>query len=169
MLSFKKMGLSLSLLSRATPLIAEELTPIIVTATRSAQSIVTTPSTISIITSEDIEKSGASQLTEILNSHASIQINDLYGTGNRATISMRGFAGNAKSNVQILVDGRRLNNPDLAAADLSGISLKDVKQIEIIQGSAGALFGDQAVGGVINIITKEPGKYSDYVEVEIGS
>ena len=148
---------------------AEELTPIIVTATRSAQSTVTTPSSISIITSEDIEQSGATHIAEILNSHASIQINDLFGNGSRATISMRGFASNANSNVQILVDGRRLNNPDLASADLSSISLKDVKQIEIIQGSAGTLYGDQAVGGVINIITRNPEKSSSYVELEVGS
>jgi len=169
MLSTNKTGLALSLLALTSPSIAEELTPIIVTATRSAQSVVTIPSSISIITSADIEKSGASQLSEILNSHASIQVNDLYGTGNRSSISMRGFAGNAKSNVQILVDGRRLNNPDLAAADLSAISLKDVKQIEIIQGSAGTLFGDQAVGGVINIITKNPEKASSYFGFETGS
>jgi len=148
---------------------ADELAPVIVTATRSAQSAVSTPSSINIITSADIKNSGASNLVEVLNSQASIQLNDLYGTGSRASISMRGFADNANSNVQILVDGRRLNNPDIAAADLSGISLKDVKQIEIIQGSAGVLFGDQAVGGVINIITKTPERSSSYIEAEAGS
>ena len=169
MLSIKNTGLALSLIAISVPSFSEELSPIIVTATRSAQSLVTTPSSISIITSEDIEQSGATQLIEVLNSQASIQINDLYGTGSRASVSMRGFADNAKTNVQILVNGRRLNNPDLAAADLSGISLKDVKQIEIIHGSAGTLFGDQAVGGVINIITKTPEKSSSYVQVEAGS
>jgi len=147
----------------------EELSPIVVSATRSAQSIVTTPSSISIITSEEIEKSGASNIAEVLSTQASIQLSDLFGNGSRVQVSMRGFADNAKSNTLILVDGRRLNNPDLAAADLSGISLKDVKQIEIIQGSAGTLFGDQAVGGVINIITKTPTKYSAHAEIEIGS
>lgn len=169
MLSIRNTGLAISLIAISTPLFAEELSPVIVTATRSAQSLVTTPSSISIITSEDIEQSGATQLIEVLNSQASIQINDLYGTGSRASISMRGFADNAKTNVQILVNGRRLNNPDLAAADLSGISLKDVKQIEIIQGSAGTLFGDQAVGGVINIITKTSENSSTFVQVEVGS
>lgn len=147
----------------------EELTPVVVSATRSAQSTVTTPSSITIITSEEIEKSGASNLAEVLNTQASIQVNDLYGTGSRVQVSMRGFADTAKSNTLIMVDGRRLTNPDLAAPDLSGISLKDIKQIEIIQGSAGTLFGDQAVGGVINIITKTPEKYAAYAEIEVGS
>lgn len=148
---------------------AEELTPVVVSATRSAQSAVTTPSSITIITSEEIEKSGARHLAEILNTQASIQLNDLYGTGSRVQVSMRGFADNAKTNTLIMVDGRRLTNPDLGAPDLSGISLKDIKQIEIIQGSAGTLFGDQAVGGVINIITKTPEKYSAHAEVTAGS
>jgi len=150
-------------------LLAEELSPVVVSATRSTQSLVTTPSSITIITSDDIENSGASNIAEVLNTQASIQLNDLFGNGSRVQVSMRGFADNAKSNVLILVDGRRLNNPDLAAPDLSGVALKDVKQIEIIHGSAGTLFGDQAVGGVINIITKTPEKYSAHAEVEIGS
>ena len=148
---------------------AEELSPVVVSATRSTQSLVTTPSSITIITSDDIENSGASNIAEVLNTQASIQLNDLFGNGSRVQVSMRGFADNAKSNVLILVDGRRLNNPDLAAPDLSGVALKDVKQIEIIHGSAGTRFGDQAVGGVINIITKTPEKYSAHAEVEIGS
>ena len=169
MLHLKKTGLVLGLIAILSPSFADELAPVIVTATRSAQSLVTTPSSMTIITNEDIEKSGASHLSQILSSYASIQLNDLFGNGSRSTISMRGFADNAKSNVLILVDGRRLNNPDLAAADLSGISLKDVKQIEIIQGSAGTLFGDQAVGGIINIITKASENSSSYAELEIGS
>lgn len=147
----------------------EELSPVVVSATRSVQSLVTTPSSITIITSEDIEKSGARNVAEVLNTQAAIQLSDLYGNGSRVQVSMRGFADNAKSNTLIMVDGRRLNNPDLAAPDLSSISLKDVKQIEIIQGSAGTLFGDQAVGGVINIITKTPEKYYAYAEVETGT
>ena len=166
----KKINLILSLLILNTATYAEDqLPPIVVSATRSVQSTVTTPSSITILTAEDIEQSGAQHIVELLNTQASIQLSDLYGNGSRATISMRGFADNAKSNTLIMVDGRRLNNADLAAPDLSGISLKDVKQIEIIQGSAGTLYGDQAVGGVINIITKTPEKYSASAELEFGS
>jgi len=105
-------------------LLAEELSPVVVSATRSTQSLVTTPSSITIITSDDIENSGASNIAEVLNTQASIQLNDLFGNGSRVQVSMRGFADNAKSNVLILVDGRRLNNPDLAAPDLSGVVLQ---------------------------------------------
>ncbi|MGD9390807.1 MAG: TonB-dependent receptor, partial [Thioalkalispiraceae bacterium] len=148
---------------------AEQLTPVVVSATRSVQSLVSTPSSITIITRQQIEQSGARHIAEVLNTQASVQLIDLYGNGSRVQISMRGFADNAKANTLIMVDGRRLSNPDLSAADLSSISLKDVEQIEIIQGSAGTLFGDQAVGGVINIITRKPGSYRAYAEVEAGS
>lgn len=146
-----------------------ELEPVVVSATRSAQSNVTTASNITIITEKDIAQSGAQHIVEILSTQAAIQINDLYGDGTRAQVNMRGFGDNAKSNTLILIDGRRLNHIDLGAPDLSSISLKDVKQIEIIQGSAGTLYGDQAVGGVINIITKSSDSEESHVAIEAGS
>jgi len=137
----------------------EEIPTVYVSATRSEQSAVSTPALISIIDRASIESSGADHLVDVLQSQAGLQIEDLYGDGSRAKISMRGFgADNAASNVLVLVDGRRLNRTDLSAPDLNSISLKDVERIEIIQGSAGTLFGDQAVGGVINIITRKPKK-----------
>jgi iron complex outermembrane receptor protein len=137
----------------------ETVPPVVVSATRSEQSSVTTPSSITVITRDEIDASNATHITDVLRSQADLQVRDLFGDGSRTTISMRGFSGsNAAANVLIMVDGRRLNNPDLQAPDLNSISLKDVERIEIIQGSAGTLFGDQAVGGAINIITRQPGK-----------
>ena len=133
----------------------EEIPTVYVSATRSEQSSISTPASISIIDRKAIESSGADHLVDVLASQAGLQIQDLYGDGSRAQISMRGVGA---SNVLILVDGRRLNHTDLGAPDLNSISLKDVERIEIIQGSAGTLFGDQAVGGVINIITRTPKK-----------
>ena len=149
---------------------AEETSPIIVSATRSEQSEVTTPASITIITRDDIEQSGAQHISELLRIQAGLQLRDLYGDGSRTTISMRGFSGgNAAANTLILVDGRRLNNTDLAGPALNSISLKDVVRIEIIQGSAGTLFGDQAVGGVINIITTHNIQTRADVQAGIGS
>ena len=82
---------------------------------------------------------------------------------------MRGFSVTASSNTLVLVDGRRLNNIDISSPDLNSISLKDVERIEIVQGSAGVLFGDQAVGGVINIITNGSRGQVGSVEVSAGS
>lgn len=143
---------------------------IIVSGTRSVQSAVTTPSSITVISRDQIEASGASHITEVLRNQAGVQLYDLYGDGSRATVSMRGFSGgNAASNSLILLDGRRLNNTDLGAPDLNSITLQDVERVEIIQGSAGSLFGDQAVGGVVNIITRTPRKLAAKVEAGLGS
>ncbi|MBV7315986.1 TonB-dependent receptor [Shewanella sp. NIFS-20-20] len=101
-----------------------------------------------------IANSGASNLTDLLRGINGIQISD---NNTQATIAMRGFTGaQAASNTLILVDGRRLNNIDIAAPALRAIPLSLVQSIEVLSGSAGVLYGDQAVGGVINIITRQP-------------
>lgn len=147
-----------------------EIEQIIVSGTRSEQPSVQIPASIQVVTAEDIKLSGASSLIQILNAQAGIQINDLIGAGSRATsISMRGFGENNVNNVLVLVDGRKLNNPSLAGPDLSAIALKDVERVEIIQGSAGTLFGDQATGGVINVITKRSKELSASVKAGRGT
>ena len=147
----------------------DRLEPVVVSATRSEQSDVATAASITVITRQDIEHSGARSVAEVLSGQPGVQVRDLYGNGTRATVSMRGFGGNAAANVLVLVDGRRLNNTDLAAPDLYSISLKDVERIEIVEGSAGVLFGDQAVGGVINVITRRGAAPSVDVEAGAGS
>ena len=144
-----------------SPVVASESTDnglpqLVVSATRFEQSSVTTPASIQIIGAKEIEQSKASNLTDLLRGRGGIAIYDFFGDGTKTTVGLRGFSESASSNTLIMVDGRRLNNADIGAPSLSGISLKNVERIEIIQGSAGVLFGDQAVGGVINIITRKP-------------
>lgn len=129
----------------------DQLPNVIVSATRSEQTRQLTPGHITIISREQILRSGAKHLADVLRSIAQIQ--DNYGDGGRATVGLRGFGATAGSNTLLLIDGRRVNNSDIAPPDLSSVSLKDVVRIEVIRGSAGILFGDQAVGGVINVIT----------------
>jgi iron complex outermembrane receptor protein len=143
--------------------------PVVVSATRSLQSSVPTPAAISIIGRDEIEASGARHIAEVLRGRGGVQLRDPYGDGSRAVAGMRGFGENAAANTLVLVDGRRLNNTDLGAPDLNSIALKDVERIEIIQGSAGVLFGDQAVGGVINVITRAPRGFGASVEAGAGS
>ena len=148
---------------------ATEIPAVVVSAARTEQSTLTTPASITVITREQIEASGARHIKEVLRGQGGVQINDLYGDGSRATVDMRGFGDTAGSNTLILVDGRRLNNPDIAAPDLNSIALEDVERIEIVQGSAGVLFGDQAVGGVINVITRKPGALRHTLKLSAGS
>lgn len=151
-------GLSAALLavSVATPAAFAEdkkLETVYVSATRSETAQMPVATQIKVVTAEEIRVSGAKQLSEVLRMQAGIQLSDSDGSGARnVTASMRGLSG--ANNVLVLVDGRKLNNPSLAAPALNTVSLKDVERIEIVQGSAGVLYGDQAVGGVINIITR---------------
>lgn len=135
---------------------AEPLAPVIVSATRSESAVNNTASSILVIDREQIDAAGATNLADVLRGQGGVQISDLFGDGSRPTVSLRGFGGNAQNNALIMVDGRRLNNNDLGTPDLNSVSLDDVERIEIVQGSAATLYGDQAVGGVINIITRTP-------------
>ncbi len=161
--------LTLAAVAADTVSAATEIPAVVVSAARTEQGTLTTPASISVITREQIEASGARHIKDVLRGRGGIQINDLYGDGSRATVDMRGFGETAGSNTLVLVDGRRLNNPDIAAPDLNSIALEDVERIEIVQGSAGVLFGDQAVGGVINVITRKPGALRHSFKLSAGS
>lgn len=147
----------------------QRLDPVFVTGTRSPQTQNRLAAAVTTLTREDIERSGASHITELLRGVGVAQVSDLFGDGSRATVDLRGFGEGAHSNALVLVDGRRLNNSDIGSADLNSISLKDVERIEVIQGSAGALYGDQAVGGVINVITRTPAEFGAELEAGAGS
>ncbi|MES2822871.1 MAG: TonB-dependent receptor [Pseudomonadota bacterium] len=132
----------------------ETIATVYVSATRSEGPQMPVAAQITVIDAEQIRVSGAATIGEVLRMQAGIQIQDTDGSGGRnVTVSMRGFGGNAANNTLVLVDGRKLNNPSLAGPALNTVALKDIERVEIIQGSAGVLYGDQAIGGVINIIT----------------
>jgi iron complex outermembrane receptor protein len=131
------------------------LETVVITATRSDQKSVVTPNNVTVINREQLDHMASSTLSTILRTQAGIQIQDFIGDGSRAAISMRGFGENAANNTLVMIDGRKLNNPTSQAPDLSAVKVSDIERIEIIQGGGGVLYGDQAVGGVINIITKQ--------------
>ncbi|MBF8269849.1 MAG: TonB-dependent receptor [Gammaproteobacteria bacterium] len=164
-------GLSFYLLSLNTAIAeqADKLETVIVSATRSNVTDLDFPGAITVISSEEIRMSGASHLVEVLRSAGGVQISDLYGDGTDASVGIRGFSETAQQNTLIMIDGRRLNNADNGLPDLNTIALRNIDRIEIIKGSAGTLYGDKAVGGVINIITREPEKLQVEGEMTYGS
>ena len=78
--------------------------------------------------------------------------------GRQQSVDIRGFGETGALNTLVLVDGRRVNEIDLSGVDWSQIPLDQVERIEIVRGPGSVLYGDNAVGGVINIITKRPEK-----------
>ncbi len=110
-----------------------------------------------VITAEDIRHSPSHTLAEIIGQVPGVQLHSFYGGVNGAgtVVDMRGFGAFAGPNGLVLLNGRRLNDIDLGAIDLSTIPLDSIERIEITRGNSGAvLYGDNAVGGVINIVTK---------------
>ncbi|MBA3582658.1 MAG: TonB-dependent receptor [Gammaproteobacteria bacterium] len=138
----------------------------IVSALRTESATTYLPASFTVIDRAAILASNAVTLDQILLGRAGISVTNP-GTG--AVIDMRGFGESAGSNVLVLIDGRRLNNTDIAAPDLNTIALDDVERIEIIEGSAGTVYGDQAVGGVINIITRKADALRAYAKVGVGA
>ncbi|MCU7959521.1 MAG: TonB-dependent receptor [gamma proteobacterium symbiont of Bathyaustriella thionipta] len=147
-----------------------ELPAMLVSATRYAQSDLNIPASISIITRQQILDSGARSLSDVLTGQAGIQVTDLFADGSSSVVDMRGFGPTAAQNTLILVDGRRLNNSsDIGAPELNSVNLDNIEQIEIVHGSAGTLYGNMAVGGVINIITRKPDEFNARLKAGAGS
>ena len=146
-------SLSSSFVSATEPIITLE--DLVVTATRHEEIVSTIPASVTVITRDDIENSSAKDVPELLETQDAIHISDVTGNRRSFNVDLRGFGETASSNTLLLIDGRRVNEPDLSAVDWTLIPLKNVERIEIVRGGRGAvLYGDNASGGVINIITK---------------
>lgn len=155
-------GLALAAAEQTT-----ELPPLVVTRATALHN--PTPASVAVIDRKQIEASASHNLLDVLRTQAGLQIRDTMGDGNRAAISLRGFGENAVNNTLVLVDGRRLNQPSLSGPDLNSVPLDNIERIEIIRGAGTVLYGDQAVGGVINIITRTPSRNEAYIETGLGS
>lgn len=132
---------------------------VVVTATRYEEQVTHVPASVSVITTEDINNSSARNIPELLKTEAGVQVSDITGNSRSYTVDVRGFGETAILNTLVLVDGRRINQADLSGVDWMNIPLERVSRIEIIRGARGSvLYGDNATGGVINIITKEGGE-----------
>ncbi len=112
-----------------------------------------------VITEEEIRRSGASGVVEVLAHQPGISLIDSRGSGLGADsgIGLRGFANGSRTNTLVLVNGVRQNR--ITSDDIHWLSIpaEQIERIEIIRGGAGTIYGEGALGGVINIITKESG------------
>ena len=145
----------------------KNLKEIVVTATRSSYDLEKAPVSVRVIDRQAIANSTALSVAGLLRNEGSLQITDSIGNGHDVRLSLRGMSGD--SNALVLIDGRKLNNTDMANVDLTAVSLQEIERIEIFEGGAGVLFGGQAVGGVINIITRRGEQNLGHVSLGLGS
>ncbi|NHZ84388.1 MAG: TonB-dependent receptor [Planctomycetia bacterium] len=126
---------------------------ITVTATRGHSLITEVPSSVNVVDAQELELKNPQNLAEALQNVPGVNIKDYGGLGNTKSISLR---GSSNSQVLILLDGQRINSPQSGSVDLSQISLEGIEKIEVVRGGNSALYGSDAIGGVINIISKKP-------------
>lgn len=144
---------------------------VVVTATRDREEIRKVPANVTVITEKEIRDSGATNLVEILERQEGIQFRSYSGHEPLSIIDLRGMGGdNPYGKVQIQLNGRRLNRPDMASVNWFQIPLSQVEKIEIVRGAGSVLYGDSAVAGVINIITRKgEGKPTFHLSAVAGS
>ncbi len=139
---------------------------VIVTADRMEESELTTPAHITVISEDQITTSGEQSLVSILEKLAGINFNS-YSGPQQAQIDMRGFGENSHGRVLVMVDGRRLNSQDMSGLQWLSIPLESITRIEVVHGSNSVMYGNHAVAGVLNIITKdskEPAEFASTID-----
>ncbi len=136
---------------------SSEFNPVVVSASRFIQETFEVPAQIQVITQEDIRKSSGTNVPEILSQLGNLNVRgtNLGQSGIGAVVDMRGFGSAAQSNTLILIDGQRLSPIDTSSIPWESVALDSIERIEIIHGGGSVQFGDGAVGGVVNLITKK--------------
>jgi iron complex outermembrane receptor protein len=147
-----------------------QLDEIVVTPSGYEEKAFDYPANVTVIGQEEIERSNARFVPDLLRSEAGIHVFDQTFNGKTAIVDMRGFGDTANRNVLVMVDGRRLTEIDNSGVDWAQIPIESVERVEILRGTGAVLYGDNASAGVINIITKKgAGKGTIGYKYETGS
>jgi vitamin B12 transporter len=160
------MGFSASVFAQDnTTTVNASLDTLVVTATRSEEKITDVPARISLIEPHIVEQSPIASFPDLLKHDAAINMVQNGGMGQLADMYLR---GTESDHTLILRDGIRLNNPSSGTANLAFIDTTDIQQIEVLKGPASVLYGTDAIGGVVQLVSKTPEKNSAFITGEIG-
>src|SRR6185503_6071274 len=154
-----------------TELSLDELAALeITTVARTAEMRSRSAAAVFVITQQDIRRSGATTLAEALRLAPGVQISRI--DSNQWAIGMRGFASRLSRSVLVLIDGRSVYTPLFAGVywEVQDVLLEDVERIEIVRGPGGALWGANAVNGVVNVITRHAAQSrGGYARLRVGN
>ncbi len=129
----------------------------VITGTKTLRNIKEVPGRISIIKSEAIDFSPAQQVDDILRYTTGLNVNRSTGIySQRPMVTLRGLSGDEQSRTLVLMNGVPINTSDEGGVNWNRINQHDIQRIEIFKGPGSSLYGNNAMGGVINIITKKP-------------
>lgn len=173
---------TLSLVAAATLVASVEantlqLDPIVVSASKTEQSLKDVTANIDVITAQELEERHITSVIDALKTLSNIPIAQNGGTGSQSSFFLRGFSS---ENAVVLVDGIRYNDPTTpkGQAQLEQLMVNDIERIEILKGAQSGVWGANAVAGVINIITKKAteklrlgatAEYGSYATTKIGA
>lgn len=143
------------------------LDEIVVTATRTPQQQESVIADVSVISSEEIKRGGQSTLVELLQRQPGIEITNNGGAGKTSGIFMR---GTNTGHTLVLIDGVRVQSATAGTTTLENIPIQQIDRIEIVRGPASSLYGQDAIGGVIQIFTKKGvDGFKPYVNLGFGT
>ena len=135
----------------ATAQVATQVEQLIITASRTPQPLATTLAATSVISREEIEAAGPVTLVELLQRKAGLEIRSTGGAGQPAGVFIRGARS---QHTLVLVDGLRLGSATSGSPAFENIPLDVIERIEVVKGPLSGLYGSDAIGGVIQIFTR---------------
>ncbi len=144
-----------------------EVNPVVVSASRMEQPLSEVLSSVSVITRADIDKSQAASLADLLQGEAGFEFGRNGGPGSTTSFFLR---GQDSKNMVIMIDDVRAQTDGIGALTVTDFPLSQIERIEVLRGNAGALYGESAIGGVINIYTRKgKGQPRAYGAITTGS
>lgn len=148
--------------------------PIVVTATRTAHSLGDVPAAVSVVTREEIEKTPAQSVLDVLRTMPGVTVDSNrsnFGSSTYNKVIIRGMGGNTLGRVLVLIDGMPAMPAGTNIFEWNSVNLDAVERIEVVRGPSSALYGSNAMGGVINIITRASPKkgFTTTLDTKYGS
>jgi len=135
----------------------QRLEEVVVTATRTENRISNIPGRVELISPEKLQLTSNQSIDEVISLLPGIQVSRSFGLfSHKSTVSMRGMSSKEQARTLVLVDGVPVNKADGGSVNWNLISMLDVERVEVVKGPGSALYGGNAMGGIINIIRKKP-------------
>lgn len=143
------------------------LSEVVITATRTPQPLADLVADISILDRDTLEQSGATGVVDMLARLPGVEITRNGGVGNSANVFLRGAEGRFTA---VYIDGVRVDSQSTGGVVWEQIPLSQIERIEVLRGPAAAVYGSDAIGGVVQLFTRKgEGAFSPYVGVGMGS
>lgn len=143
------------------------LDTVVVTASRSAQTVDQSTSTVAVITREEIESSQARSVPELLENRAGLFFASNGGRGKASSLFMR---GTNSDHVVVLIDGVKVGSATSGSVAFADIPVEQIERIEVVRGARSSLYGSEAIGGVIQIFTRKGSKdLKRFASASVGS